>query len=201
MVSKRDIRDALFQIHPNMGIAYFRRIEKKKFQDPRRVKIANSYPLSNEQKEQIDDLFVTNYGEKIDYVWHQNYAAHAGKFDYRFFPELLYIPEFEAFENQNRHAVAMMSDKNLLPLIAQSMGVKMPVTIVSCTNGVLRDNENKLITPQMAMELVRKEGGCFVKPSVDTGSGHGCAKIKDCEKIEFNYNTLKASGGGINITL
>lgn len=88
-------------ISPNLSIAIGRRHEKRGQKDKRRQLIASQYPLSKEQKEQIDDFFLSTYGEKIGYSWHQNYAAHSGKFDYKFFPELLYIPEFETFQNHN----------------------------------------------------------------------------------------------------
>lgn len=196
MTEKQKIRDAIFTIAPDWGIAYFRRIEKKKFQDSRRVAIANDYPLTKEQKEQIDELFVSNYGEKIDYVWHKNYAAHAEKFDYRFIPELLFIPEFEAFQNQNRSAVAMMSDKNMLPVIASSVGVKMPKTIVSCTSGLLRDGDNKIITSMQASEIIKNKNEFFVKPTVDTCSGEGCMKVSENCDFHLTRSSLVINGGG-----
>ena len=171
------------------------RDEIEKFRDPRRVAIANQYPLSKEQKEEIDELYITNYGEKIDYVWHQNFAAHAGRFDYRFFPELLYIPEFEAYQNQNMSAISMFGDKNFLPLVAKGVGIKMPRTIVDCTNGILRDGDSHIITPVMAKDLIKKlERPFFLKPSVDSSSGRGCIKVNDVNACEFSDNVLVVDG-------
>jgi hypothetical protein len=97
--------------------------EKNKFKDKRRIAIAETFPLTKEQKQQIDDLYIKHFGQKINYIYHQNYAAHANKFDYRFFPEIYYTTEFESYLNWNKDAVTIFSDKNLLPLIASSVGV------------------------------------------------------------------------------
>ena len=166
------------------------RNEIDKFKDPRRLAIANQYPLSKEQKEQIDELYVTNYGEKVNYVWHQNFAAHSGRFDYRFFPELLFIPEFEAFQNQNKAACLLLADKNFLPVVAKGVGVKMPKTILNCTNGVLRDGDNHIVTSEMAKDLLQKANTFFIKPSVDSCSGVGCMKVKEEDSWQLNYNSM-----------
>lgn len=187
----------------NANYAIARRREIKKYKDPRRVSIAAQYPLTSEQREKVDALYLDNYGEKIPYVWHQNYAAHSGKFDERYFPEHLFIPEFEAFQNQNSAAVQMIGDKNFLPVIANSIGVRMPRTFVSCTNGVLRDRENHLITDSMANDIVSGLGVCFVKPTVGTNSGQGCLKVNKGSDMCFTNNSLivNGNGGGINRTL
>lgn len=185
----------------------YRLNEKIKFKNKRRVEIAKQFPLTQEQKVQIDEFFLKNYGQKIGYVWHQNYAAHAGEFDYRFFPELLYIPEFEAFQNQNKAAVRMMGDKNFLPLLAKAAGVKMPRTVVSCTNGLLRDGENRIINPEDAKELLSAQGDFFVKPSVDSCSGQGCLKVnagtefKVQKNCSLNVKKLDGWGGIFKIML
>lgn len=173
----------------------YRLNEKLKFRDKRRREIANQYPLTQEQKDKIDEFFIKNYGQKIGYVWHQNYAAHAGKFDYRLFPELLYVPEFEAFQNQNRAAVRMMGDKNFLPLLAKAAGVKVPRTIISCTNGVLRDGENHIINDKEAEELLSSQGEFFIKPSVDSCSGQGCLKVESGSEYAVKDNKIEVKNG------
>lgn len=41
--------------------------ELKQLSESKFRKIAETYPLTMEQKEAIDDFFMTNYGEKIPY--------------------------------------------------------------------------------------------------------------------------------------
>lgn len=189
-MNKAQLKIYFAEVAPDLSRRYKRYVEKRKFQNPQRQAIAEKFLLTAEQKAQIDCFFMTNYGEKINYVWHQNFAAHAGRFDYRFFPELLFIPEFEAYQNNRKEAIAAFSDKNLLPLIAQAVGVKMPHTIVSCTHGVLRDCENHIITSAMADELVKREGVGFVKPTVDSCSGENCRKIHKDDILTFCRNKL-----------
>ena len=164
--------------------------ETRAFRDPRRVAIARQFPLTQQQKEQIDGLFLNNYGQKVDYVWHQNYAAHTGHFDHRFIPGLLYIPEFEEFENQNHSFVTACNDKNFIGLVAKSVGVKVPRTIVSCTNGVLRDGDGCLISPAVAEDLVRIAGPGFLKPTVSSNSGKGCRIIGAEDTVHFTRDSI-----------
>lgn len=49
--------------------------EIKKFQDPRRVAIWSNVHLSEEQKEQIDQFYLKNYGKKVAHTWHRHYTA------------------------------------------------------------------------------------------------------------------------------
>lgn len=173
--------------------------EIKKFQNKKRQEIAGLYPLNKEQREQIDDLYITNYGEKIDYIWHQNYAAHANRFDCRFLPELLYIPEFERFQNQNEAANQLLSDKNFLPVVAKTAGVKMPHTIISCTNGILRDEDNHIITEAIANEILKSQNMTFAKPSTSSCSGQCCRLLSKTDNYGISDNMLNinnVSGGG-----
>jgi len=186
----RTIKKVVQETSDKVYFKMVHRNEIQKFKDPRRREIANQYPLSKEQQEQIDELYVTNYGEKIDYVWHQNYAAHANKFDHRFIPELLYIPEFERFQNQNDAANRILSDKNFLPIVAKAAGVKMPETIVSCTNGVLRDSDNHILTSSMSEDILHKNSRFFVKPATGSCSGKSCKLVTESDDFVINGNTL-----------
>lgn len=193
-MNKNQIKKIAAAVAPDVFMAYRHHCEKSKYKDAKRLAIVNQFSLTKEQKEQIDDLYVTNYGKRIDYVWHQDYAAHSGKFDYRYFVELAYVPEFETFENQNCGANLIVEDKNFLPLIAATVGVETPKTILSCTNGFLRDSEGMAITPNMAKEIILRQGDCFVKPTVGSSSGEGCSIIKADANVDFSHNTLIIKG-------
>ena len=93
--------------------------EIRKFQDPRRKAIYETVQLTREQQEQIDELYITNYGEKIPYTWHRHFTAFTGKFDPGYLPELLFIPEFEHFMNLDSACYKVLADKNLLPVISK----------------------------------------------------------------------------------
>lgn len=155
-----------------------RKGEIRKYNNQRRVEIYSKINLTDAQKKAIDDLYVENYGEKIPYTWHQHFTAFTGKFDVNYFPELLFIPEFEHFMNQYKEYSVALSDKNLLPLVVGSVGVKMPKTYVSVTKGVFRDEAYRLISREKAIEILKNSGEIFGKPSVDSNSGKGCMLLE-----------------------
>ena len=147
--------------------------EIKKFQDPRRVAIFSQVKLSQEQMSQIDDLYVNNYGKKIPYTWHRHYTAFTGNFDSYYFPELLFIPEFERYmiENRDFAYARTFSDKNILPLLAYAAGVVMPHTLFSSANGCICGEAQRSVTMDSLKTL---KGEYFVKPTVGSCSGVGC---------------------------
>ena len=168
----------------NLLISRSKKNEIKKFKDKRRVSIYSKINLSKEQKKQIDDFYITNYGKKIPYTWHRHYTAFTGNFDPMYFPELLYIPVFERFMNFNTGFRQAMGDKNFLSIIAKGISVKMPQIIISCASGLLRDYDYNVIGVNEAIQLINNKGVLFVKPTVGTSSGRGCILVD----IKDNYD-------------
>lgn len=162
-----DVIDSAWRVHAA-------RRETLKFRGSKRKEIYESVTLTSEQKKEIDTLYKENYGKKIPYTWHKHYTAFTGSFDAKYVPELLYSPEFEHFENSNIEYAHVLSDKNLLPILAEWGGVKTPQTIISCTFGIYRDKDAREIRKEEVAEFLKNQREVFVKPSVDTGSGKGC---------------------------
>ncbi len=148
--------------------------EFRKFKDPRRVAIYEKVVLSKEQKESIDKFYLENYGRKIPYTWHRHYTAFTGNFDYKYFPEFLYIPKFERFMNQDLSYAKFLTDKNALSVFAKGVGVKMPEEIIKCSKGYITDGNFNPLTVDSACEFLSNAGEVFIKPSVDSSSGKGC---------------------------
>lgn len=162
--------------------------EIRKFRDPRRREIYEKCSLSDGQKREIDALFLDNYGEKIPYTWHRHYTMYTGNFDVRYFPEMLYIPEFERFMNDGVLAEAL-SDKNLLPLIAESIGVRMPASIISRIRGIYHDHDMNVISEGEAIQCLENAGIVFAKPSVDTSSGEKCMRLQLVDGVDQGSGT------------
>lgn len=148
--------------------------EKKKFRDKRRIEICNSTKLSQEQIDSVEKLYKNNYGKKIPLTWHKSYTAYTGRFDKYYFPEILYIPEFERYMNYNQSLANVLEDKNLLYVFAKASNVRMPRMYLSCQAGIYKDAENKVLDFEKACSLISNIGGCFAKPSIGTDSGRGC---------------------------
>lgn len=151
--------------------------EKVKFKNPRRKDIWQSIILTKQQEKQIDDIFVTNYGKKIPYTWHRHFTAYTGNFDPCYFPELLYIPEFEHFMNIDKEYCKVFADKNVLPILAKQASVKMPKEILSSIDGIYRDKNYNEVPREELKKHLFNIGEAFAKPSVDTNSGKGCKLI------------------------
>ncbi len=156
----------------------------KKFDDPRRKSIYDSVLLSAEQLSKIDDLYINNYGEKIPYIWHKHFTAFTGRFDPAYFPETLYIPEFEYYMNLNSHYANVFEDKNILPLLASGANIKTPKTILSCSKGFYFNGQTPL-TKDEAVSYISNIGKAFVKPSIDSSSGEGCFMINMINGIDI----------------
>ena len=182
---KQKVKGMLGEISDRYYLMRARSVEIKKYRDSHRKKIMEQRPLSDQEKAKIDAFYLKNYGKKIPYVWHQYYTAVTGNFDVEYFPELLFIPEFERYMNPYSHYAETLSDKNILPYIADAANVKVPKTVVSCVFGQYRDCDNHLITEKEAQNILKDRKNLFAKPSVDSCSGEGCMTldfIGDCEE-------------------
>lgn len=178
-ISPRDIalnmERRLHDVTDSVQLRYRRGLEIKKYEDKRRRAIYEKIELTAEQKRAIDELYLKNYGEKIPYTWHRHYTAFTGCFDVKYFPELLYIPEFERFCNIYPEFVKAFCDKNLLPYVVKGTKIKMPQTLLSSTRGYIKDIDDHPVTHDEALGWLSNAGEIFAKPSTNTGSGVGCA--------------------------
>ena len=150
--------------------------EYAKFRDARRVSIYSKVKLTEQEKTQIDNVFRNHYGKKIPYIWHKYYTAYTGKFDPYYFPELLFIPKFEYYLNCNQEYISVFEDKNIISLLANGVGIQTPKVIISCCNGVLRDEKSEIVSWDDITGII-PQGVFFAKPTVDSGSGKNCTLI------------------------
>lgn len=162
--------------------------EIRKFRDKRRVEIYSKVKLSKVQKQEIDKLFLDNYGKKIPYTWHRHYTAFTGNFDKNYFPELLFIPEFEHYMNKNKSFASVLADKNFVSLFCKSIGIKTPRVFLSKTNGIFRNDKFEFIDYNKALDMLYDLGEAFVKPTIETSSGNGCFVINIKENKDIISN-------------
>lgn len=167
-------------LRKNADIYYIKRakhVEIEKYRDSRRIEIMKQRPLSKQEKIAIDEFYLENYGEKIPYVWHQYYTAVTGKFNVKYFPELLFVPEFERYMNPYSHYAETFSDKNILPYIAKAARVDVPKTVISCVFGQYRNCNSQMITLEETKNILWGKKNLFAKPSIDSCSGEGCMTL------------------------
>lgn len=174
---RKKVKRILLKTFDNMIINRKRKWEIKKFKDPRRVPIWSSVTLTKEQENAIDKLYLENYGEKIPHIWHRHFTAFTGNFDANYFPELLFIPEFEYYMNINKAYMNAFYDKNVLPFFAECVNVTMPKCLLFANRGVYCDPNRRIISKEQAVSVLSGLGEVFVKPSVDSSSGRGCVLL------------------------
>ena len=181
---KHKIKIALLSLYDKFHVFRMKRNEIKKFKDQRRKNIYSKVQLTTEQKNKINELYKKNYGKKIPYTWHRHYTAFTGNFDENYFPELLYIPEFEYYMNMNKSLANTLEDKNILPIFASYANIKMPNKIVSCQNGLYKDKYENILTIKDVEKTLKNIGDCFYKPTIDTSSGVGCKVLNIVNGID-----------------
>ena len=147
--------------------------EKKKIKDPRRKKIYDSVNLSDEQQKEIQDFFEENYGKKIDLRWHKLYQSFTGKYDKKYFPEILFSTMLEP-RLSNRKIASLFTDKSMVELLYKSIdGLYIPSTTLVCCSGIFYDSDRNVITKEFALEILNNCGKKIIKKTVDTSSGRG----------------------------
>lgn len=150
------------------------RIEYTKQAAPRCKNLKEKHPLSIVHKKEIDEFFLTYYGKKIPYDWHQFYMAHNGVFTPDYFPELLYFPHFEHYMNYKKDYGMVLEDKNFLSNIAKAAKVHMPKTVLSCTTNLLQNADGEVVSIDDARRILRDYEKVFCKPTTTSYGGKGC---------------------------
>ncbi len=163
------------RLYAKFYISFLKHREIKKFRSKKRKKIYKTVTLTKDQKKQIDFYFKKYYGKKIPYIWHRHYTAFTGNFDYRYMPELLHIPLLENVISRKYYQKAMEDKNNLFFLTQKTDFIRTPRTFLSKINGIYRNGDLQLVSYQEAIAILKNIGHCFIKPSIDSSSGHGCA--------------------------
>lgn len=162
------------------------RIERKKIFEKKRKKIYEKCELSEEEKKEIDSFFKENYGKKIPYNWHRLYKSYTGKFDKKYFPEHLYIPNFERKMNPYYYA-NVLEDKQIINFIAENARVKYPKMIACCINGTIVNEDYEIITIENLKKLLENRI-LFLKPRSESSSGKNCRRIHFINGIDIYTN-------------
>ena len=144
--------------------------------------------LSKDQKHEIDNFYIENYGKKVDYTWHEYCVGLTRKFDVRYFSESLYFAKFERFENLNVLLNDILEDKNFIPIVAKGVGICMPRMLLNCTCGVYRNAKNEFINRSEVEKFLDDCGEVVIKPSLDTWGG------RNIELVCFKQGVDQYSG-------
>lgn len=165
--------------------SFHKRIQHRVIFDPKRLESIKDFHLTNGQKQEIDAFYLSNYGKKVDYTCHRTYAAYSGKFSPAFITEDIYIPELDHFLNIFNSYNSVFEDKNVMPHIARSVGVKTPQVICSRIKGFFLDADNCPTTLDKILNTLHNSGRLFIKPSVDSMGGRSCCLVEVKDGIDL----------------
>lgn len=198
------VHDFLTSLDTCYRVHHAKKVEISKIKEPRRQKLLNDVVLSTDQKNAIDSLYAKNYGKKIPYDWHRLYTSFTGNFDPRYIPELIFIPEIQE-KFIDRNCIEVFSDKNLIPLLVEGVqGVRSAEIYLSYEKGCYRNRHMEIIDAETAIRDINNLGECFIKPTIDSNSGRGCAVLNLVDGVdtlsgEKIADILKRYGGDFNI--
>lgn len=149
---------------------------KNKYSEKKAIKkkmpLYENVKWTDGEKKRFEDYWITYYGEPIADYWHKLYQSISGVFDEKYFPDYLYSTELEWRLNPKAYC-DVLSDKNLLVSLFSHDDLCIPCTYVSCANGVFQDSDHAVITKEKAIAIASNVGKAVIKPTVESGSGHG----------------------------
>ena len=133
-------------------------------------------------------FFKSIINHKISYFWHSKYKIVSGKFDKRFFPEIFYNADLKLLLNNPKYIDAL-SNKFLLSLVigGSNIGVKTPINIISCNDGILLDQNNKRISTDEAFRILKEYRAVLVKKSVNTYGGKDILVLNELTDKDISF--------------
>lgn len=168
------VKDLVKELIEKYKINLAKKYQKQVVFSDKRLSKINGYALSKEQITEINEYYKLHYGESIDCISHLTYTAYSGIFDVKYFPEYLYIPEFEYFMNPYMYYNKTFYDKNVTSILANNLKIYTPLTFFKCIKGLITDSENRILNNRDFINEMSNIGECFVKETTDTGGGSGC---------------------------
>lgn len=139
----------------------------------KKSKIFSDVKWSKNQHDEFENYWSNNYGKKIKPWWNKLYESMNGVYRKDYFPEILYSTKLESVLNPPEYC-RIFNDKSLTSSIYGSAdGVFFPKTFLVCCNGTFCDGKHRLMNKKEAISAIKNIGECVIKPTVETGSGHG----------------------------
>lgn len=168
------IIDAFKYLYDRLLSFYVKKSIIKRYYTKEHKNIYPDYQLTAEQKKEVDDFYIKNYGRKIPYYSHREHSSFMRSFHKDYFPEFIFISETNKYFNMWREYNLAISDKNIIPMIADSVGINIPKQVFSCAKGHYRDKNNEIISKDKFLNMFNNSGELFCKPSTESGGGYNC---------------------------
>lgn len=128
-------------------------------------------------------------GGEIDTKWHRYYKYFTGKFDAKYFPEIIFSTQLEPILNP-RYIAKGIEDKSLLEIMYRRVeGLYIPKTIVLNASGIFYDGNRNVISIDKAKSIIcdylNTVGDVVIKPIRDTNSGKNVELLHSIESLDL----------------
>ena len=139
------------------------------------------------------------YNIRLNPKWHAFCASLNNIRSSRYIPHDIFYNHIMPSLNNN-NLTGAYNDKNMYDVFMQ--GIKMPKTVLRCMHGKLHDADYHLLDIEnYTKSFLNKEVDCFIKPTIDSGSGKNIKKgkirdgkifadevLQDINKLRSLYN-------------
>lgn len=137
----------------------------------RKKRLYKNTALATHQEQEVQKFWKKHYGKKISTRWHRLYQSYNGRYNKRYFPEIIFTTKLERKMN-NREIAKIISDKSLYPFYYKDIdGVRLPDTFLMNNSGIHYTGEREIVTYEKALEMLYDIGQCVIKPTLDSSSG------------------------------
>lgn len=156
----------------------FNRIQNNKtFSDELNTYLNSEDVLTEDYKMKIKSYW--NKYKKIDTNYHNLYISRSGIKDTKYIPKNVYFNDIIPFYNNNELSKAF-SDKSYTSLFFKK--IKRPITIAKNINGIIYNDDFKMLTFDELLNEISINKEVIIKPSINSGAGRGITFLNIDEK-------------------
>ncbi|WP_271402367.1 sugar-transfer associated ATP-grasp domain-containing protein [Salinicoccus roseus] len=147
--------------------------------------------IDNHQEKEIQSIWKRHYGKKVPTRWHRLYQSYTGRYNKKYFPEVLFTTKLERRLN-DREVARFISDKSFLPMYYRDVeGIRSPDTYLMNNSGIFYTADRRIISREKAASLLWEQGEVIIKPTLDSSSGDSV------NRFDFHNGIDRISGDSI----
>lgn len=128
--------------------------------------------LTAEEKKAANDFYIQNYGRKVPLYWHRLYKSYTGKFDPKYFPEVLFSVKLEN-KLTPREIAWPLGNKAFNPQCLygdrfEDCGIVVPKAYLTDCDGHKWVGREYVSQRDFSTDMIKNLGEVIIKPTIDT---------------------------------
>ena len=147
-------------------------------------KVYEKETLTYSEQSVFEEFWKKTYGKKITNKWHLYYKSFTGKFDEKYFPQILYSTNLE-FKLNPWYYANILSDKNLMDSLFGDLIVCPKTLAKKCGNHFFGLNGLPISQEDLLSEL-KNAGKVVFKITVGSSSGQGVRICDITNGVDIN---------------